>query len=75
MPDEKPHYTTEDGVVLYEGDHAYNYYDMKPGRIGKSANFDGWFDFDHDDGSSQLLNGQRICSDAFAKRRNFRDAH
>jgi hypothetical protein len=70
----KPTYTTEDGVPLEEGDHAYNYYDMKPGRIGKASFSDGWFDFIHDDGTTQLLNGQRICSDAFAKRRNFRDA-
>ncbi len=66
---------TEDGVKLVEGDRAYNYYDMKPGLIGKeSSGFDGWFDFHHDDGTRALLNGQRICSTGFAKARGFRDA-
>jgi hypothetical protein len=70
-------YVTEDGVTLKEGDRAYNYYDMKPGKIGKfSGNVpDPWFDFDHDDGTRALLNGQRICSVEFAKRRGFRDAN
>jgi hypothetical protein len=70
--------TTEDGVELQQGDRAYNYYDMKPGTIGRmSSTFsdkDPWFDFKHDDGTTALLNGQRICSTVFAKRRNFKDA-
>ena len=78
MTDTKPIYTTEDGVMLEEGDHAYDYYSMAPGRIGPAAGFDQpndpWFDFIHDKGGRVLLNGQRICSDAFAKRRGFKDA-
>jgi hypothetical protein len=72
--------TTEDGVTLKEGDHAYDYYSMAPGVIGPISNFwsdppDPWFDFIHDGtGKRVLLNGQRICSDAFAKGRKFRDA-
>ena len=69
--------TTEDHVTLTEGDRAYNYYDMKPGKIGKietEGSFRGWFDFHHDDGSRAILNGQRICSSEFAKERKFRDA-
>jgi hypothetical protein len=28
---------TEDGVVLHEGDAAYDYYSMLPGHIGRMA--------------------------------------
>ena len=69
-------YTTEDGVKVREGDRAYNYYDMKPGKIGRSAGNlpDPWFDFIHDDGTIALLNGQRICSLKFARMRKFKGA-
>ena len=69
-------YTTEDGVELKTGDRAYNYYDMKPGRIGRDAGSlpDPWFDFDHDDGTVSMLNGQRICSLEYAVRRGFKNA-
>jgi hypothetical protein len=77
---------TEDGVELGEGDHAYDYYSMKPGRIEKfdsdareDTNFGPlmqgsskpWFRFRHDDGGAQYLNGQRICSDEAAKRKGW----
>lgn len=77
---------TEDGVELGFGDNAYNYYDMQPGKIGRidapydhhgqgtraHKNQDIWFEFNHDDGSTSLLNGQRICTRFFAKSRGFR---
>lgn len=74
--------TTEDGVVVEQGDRVYNYYDMKPGvieRIDSPRDADGpldpnqdiWFYFRHDDGSTSILNGQRICSIRFAERRGF----
>lgn len=73
-----PTITTEDGAVLSVGDRAYNYYDMKPGTIGNLDTWrnmpDTWFDFNHDDGTTSLLNGSRICSTVFAQRRNFKDA-
>ena len=59
--------TTEDGIVLQVGDRAFNYYDHKPGTI-QSLSPDGWFDFHHEDGTSALLNGERICSLDFARR-------
>lgn len=69
---------TEDGAELQQGDRAYNYYDMRPGTIGRmntsTADPDPWFDFEHDDGSRSLLNGARICSIAYAIRRGFPDA-
>lgn len=71
-------YRTEDGVTLKEGDHAYDYYSMKPGVIGPRATAfadpDPWFDFIHDEGGRVLLNGQRICSDSFAKWKGFPNA-
>jgi hypothetical protein len=72
---------TEDRAIVNFGDKAYNYYDMKPGTIGRihapyndgaDKNQDIWFDFVHDDGSqTSMLNGQRICTRAFAARRGF----
>jgi hypothetical protein len=69
--------TTEDRAKLELGARAYNYYDMKPGTIGKLANTgdpDPWFNFDHDDGTHALLNGARICTIDYARRRGFKDA-
>ena len=68
---------TEDGTTFKEGDRAYNYYDMKPGVIRPNSITmapDAWFDFDHDDGTRALLNGQRICSLAHAKRMGWPNA-
>jgi hypothetical protein len=68
-------YITDDGVTVAKGDRAYNYYDMKPGVVGEQdSSFADWFTFNHDDGSRALLNGQRICSMAFARRRGFKGA-
>jgi len=58
---------------------------MKPGIIvedraptvyndGADLNQDIWFDFKHDNGSTSILNGQRICTIEFAKSRGFKDA-
>jgi hypothetical protein len=60
---------TEDGVTLHPGDRAFNYYDQKPGTISEAPDSSGWFTFTHDDGTSALLNGERICSEGFARRR------
>jgi hypothetical protein len=66
-------YITEDGVALFEGDRAYNYYDRKPGKIGRFAGNmpDPWFEFNHDDGTTSVLNGQRICSIQYAQLRGW----
>jgi hypothetical protein len=69
---EVPAYTSEDGAQLREGDAAFNYYDHKPGRIGAASACDaGWFTFHHEDGTRALLNGQRVCSTAYAARRGW----
>ena len=60
---------TEDGITLKEGDRAFNYYDMKPGVIGRIGN-DGWFDFVQN-ASTPLLNGERICSMEFAAKKGW----
>jgi hypothetical protein len=70
---------TEDGVKLHPGDRAYDYYSMSPGTLPTNESDytyapDLWFDFKHDDGRTCLLNGQRICSIEFAKRRGFKNA-
>ena len=69
-----PFYVTEDDVMVFQGERAYNYYEMKPGVVGKPSFFKEWFEFIHDDGTVTSLNGQRICSVAYARRRKFRDA-
>ena len=81
---------TEDGIELGEGDHAYDYYSMKPGVIEKfdsdtpredmfvgplqQGSLKPWFRFRHDDGRSEYLNGQRICSDQMAIRKGYPNA-
>jgi hypothetical protein len=78
---------TEDGKIVHDGDRVYNYYDMVPCTIkfgpygptiyheGADANQDIWFDTVQDDGRhSAILNGQRICTIEYAKRRGFRGA-
>lgn len=69
-------FTTEDGVQVQIGDRVYNYYDMKAGKIVKFAGNlpDPWFDVEHDDGSISVLNGARICSIEYAKKRGFKGA-
>ena len=74
LPDDLPTYRSEDGATLKQGQRAYDYYTMEPGTIGKPNGSDGWFDFHHDRGTRELLNGQRICTLAFAKRRGFKGA-
>lgn len=67
-------YVTDDNITVQTGDRVYNYYDMRPGVIGESNGYDdqpdspnyGWFTFVGDDGRRSTLNGQRICSMAFA---------
>lgn len=70
---------TEDGKLVYGNDRVYNYYDMEPGIIvegtitedGPNA---GWFTFENDRGRRNILNGQRICTIAYAKHRGFPNA-
>lgn len=68
--------TTEDGVQIRELELAYNYYDMKLGWIMEGTieenGGDLWFKFEHMDGSRSILNGARVCSYAYAKRRGFK---
>ena len=81
----RPMYRTEDGVTVREGDLVYDYYGMEPVIIGESCGSDGWFDTlrpgsvdeSHPRGvrsTSGMLNGARICTLAYAKRRGFKGA-
>ena len=67
-------FKTEDGVRVSYGDRVYNYYDMKAGVIVEGSMTmapDPWFDVKHDDGSIAVLNGPRICSIEWAKRKGW----
>lgn len=54
---------TADGVVLALGQPAWNYYDGKHGVIGHDLDAEGWMTFHHDDGTSAVLNGERIAAE------------
>jgi len=67
-----PLIVTEDGHPMQEGDRIFNYYDMKAGDIRPgSTDQQGWFYVDHDDATSSLLDGSRICTIEFAQRKGW----
>jgi len=68
------------------GDPCYDYYSMKPGKITKfdsgpredsyhdplmQGSLTPWFTFEHNDGTREYLNGQRICSLDQARRKGW----
>lgn len=55
-----------DGVRVEVGDPAFDYYSMKRGRFTQPLDKAGWGWFEHDDGTRELLNGERVCSLAHA---------
>ena len=58
-----PDLTTEDNrTPIKLGDRLFNYYDGKWGIVGEEAASDGWFRFDHDDGTYAILNGVRVST-------------
>ena len=61
--------TTEDGVVVHNGDRVFNYYDRKPGTITTPPDDVGWFIVTHDDGTTTYLNG--VYSIAYAQRQGW----
>lgn len=70
MPDDIT-YKTADGATVKIGDRVYNYYDRVPGTIARDGG-DGWFDFTGDDGRKTLLDGDRVCTLAFAARKGWK---
>lgn len=56
---------TADGKTVGLGDRVFNYYDRKWGVIATMPGQydDGWFDLKQDDGTTALLNGERIAKD------------
>lgn len=65
-----------DNVPIDHGSRAYNYYDRQPGHIVTGTiDRDGWFTFQHDDGTLSVLNGERICSLEFAHGKGWFDPH
>lgn len=57
-----------DGVEVAIGAPAFNYYGMKRGRFDGQLDDAGWGWFTHDDGTRDLLNGERVCSLAHAQK-------
>ena len=52
---------TADGAVAREGDTVWNYYDQKWGAIIEPPDDEGWFYVRHEDGTTKVLNGERIA--------------
>lgn len=66
-------YTTEDGRTVHTGQLVYDYYSMEPVVIGRD-DADGWFEVQRPEGgraTAGILNGQRICTIEYARRREF----
>jgi hypothetical protein len=58
-----------DGTEFWQGDRMFNYYAMQAGTVvAVRPTHDGWFDFRNDDGSRDILNGERVCGFAHASR-------
>ena len=51
-----------DGNTAQQGDTVFNYYDQKVGVIIEAPDREGWFRVDHEDGTSAILNGERITT-------------
>jgi hypothetical protein len=62
---------TEDGATVHAGDQVFDYYDMLPGVIAEEPDPQGWFDVVHPDGSKHMLDGSRICSVEYARRKGW----
>ena len=54
------------GHTIRVGEQAFSVYTMTVGTIGPVT--DGWFDFTGAEGERNLLNGQRVCCLACARR-------
>ena len=65
----------EDGTVANEGDTVWNFYDMVPALI-VSIGSDGWadtecYDEEKDLTTHPMLDGSRMCSLAFARKKGW----
>lgn len=63
-------YKLEDGGIAEVGGRVYNHYDRAAGVIVDDAG-DGWFDLRQDDGKIKVLNGERTCTLATARRKGW----
>ena len=75
-------YRTEDRVTVREGDEVYDYYSMEPVIIGEPTGSPGWFNVLRPGSvtpetprgvraSAGMLDGSRICTLGYARRRGF----
>lgn len=62
--------TTADGQLVRKGDTVFSHYTMREHVILTDPDIDGWFYLRRADGTPgrELLNGERICSLAHARR-------
>jgi hypothetical protein len=87
-PTDKKYLILECGTKAYPGEVVYNYYDMRPVMLGEISDYE-WERADDpkkdiwvncriwavgESRGTDLMNGERLCSIEFAKRRDFRDA-
>jgi hypothetical protein len=52
---------TADGHDISVGDRLFNYYDCKWGKVVGPIMDNGWFLFEHEDGTKTDLNGERVA--------------
>lgn len=57
-----------DGAEVGVGSTCFDYYSMKRGRFAAPLDEQGWGWFEHDDGTRDLLDGERVCSLAHAQK-------
>lgn len=55
-------FATADGKVAGKGSELFNYYDLKWGHVVDDPDDEGWFTFEHQDGTRATLNGERVAA-------------
>lgn len=66
--DPAPSIVTADGATIHVGERLYDYYSMAEGILATAPDDTGWFYVTHMRGGRELLNGERVCSLAHARR-------
>ena len=51
-----------------KGERGFNYYGMQWGTVTRDADEEGWFKFENDDGTTDLLNDERVVVESVAIR-------
>lgn len=56
-----------------QGERGFNYYGMQWGTVTQDADRDGWFRFQNDDGTHDVLNDERVVTPDVASRKGYGD--